>query len=166
MSLCLSGRCKILQYWFYNTDVSKIVLLMELKRKWPPAINRLSHLIIHIYNHLVFLAVFTAGLVVVSVCKTDFSEYWIFHSSFLFLASAIGDTEKEGLNMWCRKISLTTEQRKSLDTCMSVFCFHHAWPLFLFACTDISGLDFCLGWNFSEGEKGGAGGEGGPDTQL
>ena len=74
-----SGYCKI--------------FLMELKRKWPPAINRLSHLMIHIYNHLaaVFVIVVIAvvvltGLVVVVVSL---------NSPYHFLASAIGFPEKK-----------------------------------------------------------------------
>ena len=45
------------------------IFLMELKRKWPPAINRLSHLMIHIYNHLaaVFVIVVIAVVFVVAV---------------------------------------------------------------------------------------------------
>ena len=79
------------------------IFLMELKRKWPPAINRLSHLMIHIYNHLdvVFVIVVIAVVFVVVEKHANISLNRPYH----FLASAIGFTEKYCLNMRCRKIS-------------------------------------------------------------
>ena len=38
---------------------------------------------------------------------------------------------------------------------MSIFGVHRTLRLFLLACLDISGPDFCLAGNFTEGEKGG-----------
>ena len=57
-SFSVSGRSKI--------------FLMELKRKCPPAINRLSHLMIHIYIYSHLVAVFVViAVIVVSVWKRE-----------------------------------------------------------------------------------------------
>ena len=81
-SVSVSGRSKI--------------FLMELKRKCPPAINRLSHLMIHIYSHLV--AVFVVIAVVVVLNGKEKHDTISLNSPYHFLVSAIGDPEKDCLN--------------------------------------------------------------------